>query len=240
MVDKKEPAADWPLITGDYVTGDPESPVAAVTLTSNLEEAAVAAGAAIAGHCHTENLGLEKVIANTISDPNIRFLIVCGAEVQGHITGASLKALHENGADPDKGEIIGAPGAIPYIDNIPQDGIARFQQQVEIVDLIDVEDEGQIASKVKECVEKDPGAFEEEAMVIDFSDDDEDEDEGDAVRPVTPETALLEARMRNINTQIKMIGAVEKDLSGNYAGKVQGIMIGLVFTLVIGALFLII
>ena len=70
--------------------------------------------------------------------------------------------------------------------------------------------------------------------------DDEDEDEGDAVRPVTPETALLEARMRNINTQIKMIGAVEKDLSGNYAGKVQGIMIGLVFTLVIGALFLII
>lgn len=47
---------------------------------------------------------------------------------------------------------------------------------------------GQIASKVKECVEKDPGAFEEEAMVIDVSDDDEDEDEGDAVRPVTPET----------------------------------------------------
>ncbi|MGB9938177.1 MAG: tetrahydromethanopterin S-methyltransferase subunit A, partial [Methanobacterium sp.] len=40
------------------------------------------------------------------------------------------------------------------------------QQQFEIISLIDVEDEGQIQAKVKECIEKDPGAFEEEAMVI--------------------------------------------------------------------------
>ena len=238
MVDKKDAAPDWPIVTGEYVAGDPESPVAVVTLASEKEDVCIGAGAAIAGSCHTENLGLEKVLANTISNPNLRFLVLCGAEVQGHITGQSLMALHENGADPDKGEIIGATGAIPYIDNIPQEGIERFQQQIEMVDLIDVEDDGQIAAKIKECIEKDPRAFEEEAMVIEVSNDDDEEDEGDAVRPVTAETALLEARMRNINTQIKMIGAVEKDLSGNLAGKVQGIMIGLVFTLVIGALFL--
>jgi tetrahydromethanopterin S-methyltransferase subunit A len=237
MVDKKEAAADWPIITGEYEVGDPESPVAVVTLASELDDAPIKAGAALSGPCHTENLGLEKVIANTISNPNIRFLIICGAEVQGHITGQSLSALHENGADPEKGQIIGATGAIPYIDNIPQEGIARFQQQLEIVDMIDIEDAGQVSAKVKECVEKDPGAFEEEAMVIEVDKGDEEEDEGDAVRPVTPETAILEARMRNIQTQIKMIGAVQKDLSGNLAGKVQGIMIGMVFTLVIGALF---
>ena len=27
MADKKEPAAGWPVISGDYIVGDPESPV---------------------------------------------------------------------------------------------------------------------------------------------------------------------------------------------------------------------
>ena len=35
-----------------------------------------------------------------------------------------------------------------------------------------------IQSKINECVEKDPGAFEEEAMIISVDDDDGDEDEG--------------------------------------------------------------
>ncbi len=165
MVDKKDVAPDWPMITGEYVAGDPESPVAVVTLASEIEDASIAAGAAIAGSCHTENLGLEKVIANTISNPNIRFLVLCGAEVQGRITGQSLMALHANGV-ADKGEIIGATGAIPYIDNIPEEGIERFQQQLDIIDMIDTEDESQITTKIKECIEKDPGAFEEKSMVI--------------------------------------------------------------------------
>ena len=218
MADKKAPADGWPVISGDYVVGDPESPVAVTTLASHIE--AELSGAAIAGPCKTENLGIEKVVANIISNPNIRFLILAGAEVQGHITGQSFKALHENGADPDKKKII-------------------FQQQLEIVDLIDTEDIGTIQSKINECVEKDPGAFEEEAMVISVDDDDGDEDEGEAMKVVSAETALIEARIRNINTKIDMVGAVQRNMAGNYAGKVQGIMIGLIFTLVIGFLFLI-
>jgi tetrahydromethanopterin S-methyltransferase subunit A len=35
-----------------------------------------------------------------------------------------------------------------------------------------------------------------------------------------------------------MIGAIQKNMTGNYAGKVQGIMIGLVFMIVIMGLFL--
>ena len=33
---------------------------------------------AVYGPMKTENLGVEKVVANIISNPNIRFLIVCG------------------------------------------------------------------------------------------------------------------------------------------------------------------
>ncbi len=42
----------------------------------------------------TENLGLEKVIANIISNPNIRFILLCGTEVKGHLSGQTLAALH--------------------------------------------------------------------------------------------------------------------------------------------------
>lgn len=236
MADKKSPAEGWPVISGDYVVGDPESPVAVTTLASHIE--ADLSGAAIAGPCKTENLGVEKVVANIISNPNIRFLILSGAEVQGHITGQSFKALHENGCDPDKKKIIGATGAIPFVENVPLDGVERFQQQLEIVDMIDVEDVGAINAKISECVEKDPGAFEEEAMVISVEDDDDDADDGEEMRVVSAETALIEARMRNIYTKTEMIGAVQKNMAGNYAGKVQGIMLGLIFTLVIGSLFL--
>ena len=190
MADKKAPADGWPVISGDYIVGDPESPVAVTTLASHIE--ADLSGAAIAGPCKTENLGIEKVVANIISNPNIRFLILAGAEVQGHITGQSIQALYDNGADPDKKKIIGATGAIPFVENVPLDGIERFQQQLEIVDLIDTEDIGAIQAKINECVEKDPGALEEDPIIMevdeenerlviveDKDDDDDEEDEAE-------------------------------------------------------------
>jgi len=220
------------------VVGDPESPVAAATLASHIEQIPVDAGAAIAGPCKTENLGIEKMLANLISNPNIRFLVLCGSEVQGHITGQSIEALHANGVDPEKRKIVDATGAIPFIENIPDEGIERFQQQMEIVSIIDVEDAAAIQSKIKECIEKDPGAFEEEAMIIKVEEGGAEEEEGEEVPPVTPETALIDARMRNIQTQVKSIGSLQRISAGMYSGKVQGIMIGLVFILTLGTILL--
>jgi tetrahydromethanopterin S-methyltransferase subunit A len=237
LAEKKSPAEGWPVINGDYVTGDPESPVAVATLASHIEQIPVDAGAAIAGPCKTENLGIEKMISNLISNPNLRFLILCGSEVQGHITGQSIQALHENGVDPEKRSIVGAKGAIPYIENIPDEGLDRWRSQFEMVDLIDVEDAASIGAKVKECIEKDPGAIEEEAMVIVIEEEGEEE-EGEEVRPVAPETALIEARMRNIQTQIKAVGSIQRQFAGMYAGKVQGIVVGLAFILTLGTILL--
>ena len=171
MVDKKPTAEEWPVITGDYIVGDPESPVAVATLASHIEEIPSAAGAAIAGPCKTENLGIEKVVANIISNPNIRYLMLCGAEVMGHITGQSIQALHENGCDDEKKKIIGAIGAIPFVENLPFDAIERFQKQVRIINLIDNEDGNTITNKVKELIEKDPGAWEEEPLVFEIDEE---------------------------------------------------------------------
>lgn len=189
MVDNKAPADGWPIITGDYIISDPESPVAVATLASHIE--AKLSGAAIAGPCKTENLGIEKVVANIVSNPNIRFLILAGAEVQGHITGESFKALYENGANLDIKKIVGAPGAIPFVEHLPIKSVERFQQQLELIDLIDTEDIGSIQSKINECVEKDSGAFEEKEVVISI--------EGENLG-----SEILDIHSRKINEKIKV------------------------------------
>jgi tetrahydromethanopterin S-methyltransferase subunit A len=238
MADKKAPASGWPIVSGEYVVGNPESCVGVITLGSHgLDEAAIGAGAAISGPCHTENLGIEKVVANYISNPNIRFMVLCGSEVQGHITGQCFKALHENGIGDDGG-IIGAKGAIPFLENAGKDAIERFQRQiVEIVDLIDVEDTGKITSAVKECISKDPGALDEDPMVLDLEGGGGgEEEEGAAVKPYSPELALLEARMRLISEKMNDAALVAKFNSGYYNGKIQGIAIGLFISLLIFSL----
>ncbi len=135
----------WPPIRGDYRLDDPESKIAVVTLASSL----VAAGAAIWGPCKTENLGVEKVVANLISNSNLRFLLVCGEESKGHLPGDSIIALHKNGIDGE-GRIVGSGGAIPFIENLSVEAIERFQRQVEVIDQIGLVDEVEIEAIVRE------------------------------------------------------------------------------------------
>ena len=117
MADKKSPASGWPLIKGDFISGDANSPVAVVTMGSHLDEKGICdAGAALCGSCKTENLGLEKVIANVIANPNIRFVLFCGTEVKGHLSGQTFAALHKGGVKD--GRVVGAEGAIPFIENL--------------------------------------------------------------------------------------------------------------------------
>lgn len=119
---------------------------------------------AIWGHVKTENLGIEKVIVNVISNPAIRVLILCGEEVRGHRSGHSLRAIHESGID-EKGRIVGARGAVPYIENVPLEAIERFQEQVDIVDLIGEADMEKIMSVVDDWLGKAPGLFGEPFIV---------------------------------------------------------------------------
>jgi len=120
---------------------------------------------AVFGPDKTENLGIEKVVANIISNPRIRFLVVCGPEVRGHMSGDSLRALYLNGID-DNNRVVGAKGAVPYIENITKEAIERFQQQVELIDMIDIENVAVIEETVRECIKKDPGPFGEPYIVI--------------------------------------------------------------------------
>ncbi len=231
MANKVKPSAGWPVVKGEYEAGNPENPVAVTTCGSHLKGAAqLAAGAAITGPHKTENLGIEKIVANIISNPNIRFLLVTGAEVKGHISGEAIVMLHKNGVKDNR--IVKASGAIPYIENLPDDAIKRFQAQVEIVEMIGTEDEVAIVTKIKELAAKDPGAFAGEPMLIQVGEKEEVAEAG-GVKPMSAEIATVLARIKGVQQQTIDIGNMNKLMAGIYAGKIEGIMIGLVVGLTI-------
>jgi tetrahydromethanopterin S-methyltransferase subunit A len=231
MVEKREPAPGWPILKGEYEVGDVKNCVLVITCGSHLPGKPILdAGAAITGSCKTENLGIEKVVAHIISNPNIRYLLVTGSEVKGHVTGQSMLALHANGVKDNR--IAGAIGAIPYVENLNAAAIARFQEQVQAVDLIDTEDMGAITAKVRELASKDPGAFDAEPMIVEISEEGEgEEEEGGVVRPVSGEIAVLRSRMKAIEARMIDIGNLNKFHSGVHAGKIEGFMIGLTVTI---------
>jgi tetrahydromethanopterin S-methyltransferase subunit A len=228
MADKKSPASGWPLIKGDFISGDANSPVAVVTMGSHLDEKGICdAGAALCGSCKTENLGLEKVIANVIANPNIRFIMFCGTEVKGHLSGQTFGALHKNGVKD--GRVVGAEGAIPFIENLKDDAIKRFQEQVEVVNIMETEDLSAIKAKIDELKAKDPGAF-GEPMVVEVKEAAAGggEEAGGEVRPLSGEVALITARMKVIEKMVTDIGYRDKFAAGVYSGKIEGLMIGLI------------
>lgn len=156
---------DWPPVSGDFEVKDPSNCIAICTLGKKIE---VDVDYAIIGTCKTENIGIERVIINIISNPNIRFLILSGPEVPGHLTGRSLTALYHNGVDRDTRKIIDAEGAIPYIENVPLEGIDQFRKQIELIEMINKNDPSIIAARATELLSIDPGEYSGGAMWIEF------------------------------------------------------------------------
>lgn len=144
-------AQHWPPVIGEYFVLDPAAPVAVSTL-AGVELAEQLAqrkptGLAIVGKTETENIGLDKVIKNCISNPALRFLIVAGREAEGHRSGQTLLALSANGVD-GKGRVIGSPGKRPILRNVSLAEINTFRQQVKMVDLIGCENVDEIADRI--------------------------------------------------------------------------------------------
>jgi len=152
---------EWPFVPGKYFVTDPAAPVAVTTLGSVAlaKEVATAApkGLCIVGKVETENIGIEKIILNVLSNPAIRFLICAGAEPPKHLTGATLLALFNNGIDEQK-RIIGSPGMRPLLPNTPRDDVVQFRERITPVDMIGCTDVGLIGAKVEEIARNAPAA----------------------------------------------------------------------------------
>lgn len=157
------PRPGWPPLAGDYTVLRYAAPVAVCALGDGDLAAAVAAQVgpqvAITGTLTTENLGIDRLVCNTITNPHLRFVLVAGQEVEqriGHHPGGSLLALAANGTD-ERGRIIGAPGRRPRLRNLSPGQIAHFRTYVEVVDLIGTQDPAAVLAAARECAARDPG-----------------------------------------------------------------------------------
>lgn len=138
---------DWPVASGDYVLGNIDASVAVCTLgDTNLPTmiASMASNAvAIVGRCETENIGIEKVVLNIVSNPRIRRLILCGTDTEGHLPGDALLKLKESGVDANM-RIVETASRRPVLRNLSLVEVERFREQVEIVDRIGCADSNEI------------------------------------------------------------------------------------------------
>lgn len=125
----------WPVTSGDYIIGNPEGSVAICTLTSAelMKPLVTNNRVAIAGRLVTVNLGIEKIIRNIISNPNIRYLLVCGKDSPVFHTVQGLNCLFQNGVDHEK-RIMDAAGHYPVLRNISLEQIELFRKQCEFID----------------------------------------------------------------------------------------------------------
>ena len=166
---KVDPHPDYPPEEGCYIRGNDRSPVAVCIILKwdqdkvppeieALVRAGAESGAALSGTLQTENIGLEKVICNIVSNPNIRYLVLGGPESEGHLTGEAIKALFENGVD-DKKRIIGTESPHPFLFNISNEMIERFLEQLTLVDLQFQGDPNLVRNAVWSCYQEEPVEF---------------------------------------------------------------------------------
>lgn len=156
----------FPPFPGNYQVLRYNAPVAICTLNSKelISEIAHTKHSALGliGSLNTENLGIERVVKNTISNPNIRFLILCGDDSQqkiGHLPGQSLLSLFQNGVD-EKKRIVGAQGKRPVLKNVELFEIQQFLSQVEVIDLIGKKTLAEILRMTQDCGQRNKGPFE--------------------------------------------------------------------------------
>ena len=163
--DAPEVRRGWPPLLGNYQVVRYQAPVAVCSLNSESLALRLAkrapGGLAIAGTLHTENLGIERIILNTLANPNIRFLILCGEDTLqaiGHLPGQSLESLFQHGLD-EGGRIRGALGKRPLLRNVSREQVSAFTRQISLISRIGEEDEATIVRDISAAAVRSPGPF---------------------------------------------------------------------------------
>ncbi len=147
----------WPPVEGEYTVLDKSASVAVSTLASvKLEEKLARLsppGLCIVGKTETENIGIDKIVKNVISNTSIHSLIVAGKDPEGHQSGNTLLALWKNGVDKNM-RIIGSKARRPILKNVTRSDIDNFRKQIYIDDQIGCENSRTLAKRIKELSQR--------------------------------------------------------------------------------------
>ncbi|GEM_PF-2219045 len=155
----------WPVVDGRYNIGNKESPVAVCTMAT-VELDLPMDKIAIKGKCVTENIGIEKIVQNIVTNPNIRYLIFCGKDSRGHFIRQAIEQLIKDGVEGPNKRIKGALGAMPEVKNLTTNEIETFRKQVTPISLPDVTDSQEIIKVVEEHYNRNPGPYKPEGNAM--------------------------------------------------------------------------
>ncbi len=172
----------WPVAPGTYTIGSAKSPVA-VAMLGKAKADIPSDLYCMKGTIRSANAGVERLIINVVTNPRIRFLIVCGQE-DGHRPGEALLTLAKNGVD-DEMKIVGGRDRLACLPDIPNETVERFLSQIEVIDLVHPkESEGiidwrdsvfefdqpridELLEAIRGCNRRDPGPFVAPPLTID-------------------------------------------------------------------------
>ena len=142
---KVKPPEGYPPEEGRYLRNNDFSPLAAVAILNtfdfkipqritNIVRFSIETDAALTVTLQTENIGIEKIIANAVANPNIQHIVLCTVESRGHLCDEALSSLMEKGVDEEKN--IGTDAPTSYLYNSPIGDIERFKKQVKLINLL--------------------------------------------------------------------------------------------------------
>ncbi|MCJ7637337.1 MAG: hypothetical protein MUO21_07590 [Nitrososphaeraceae archaeon] len=100
----------------------------------------------IVGRLLSENKGIDEIIKFTKKNTLLKYILVCGEDVKGHLPGQTLTSLKENGIDINK-RIMKSSGAYPFLTCSTQD-VESFRNQVNIINKKGLKD----VNKIKDIV----------------------------------------------------------------------------------------
>ena len=153
--------SSWPPVEGEFTVLNRNAPVAVSTLASVKLEDKIAKlkpeGLCIIGKTETENIGIDKMIKNVISNPSINSLILAGKDTEGHQSGKTLLALWKKGVDKNM-RVIGSKGRRPILKNVTRTDVDKFRRQIKIEDMMGSENTRNLVKKIKELSKNSVGS----------------------------------------------------------------------------------
>src|SRR5688572_31955239 len=85
----------------------------------------------IVGRLLSENKGIDEIIKFTTNNKSLKYLLLCGEEVKGHLPGQTLIALKKNGIDQKK-KVINSIAPYPFLAS-SYDEIEYFRHHINII-----------------------------------------------------------------------------------------------------------
>jgi len=100
----------------------------------------------IVGRLLSENKGVDEIIKFTTNNKSLKYLLLCGEEVKGHLSGQTLIALKKNGIDQNK-KVINSAAPYPFLACTHHE-IEHFRHQINIINKMGLKD----LDKIKDIV----------------------------------------------------------------------------------------